>query len=71
MLTQAGSFLLIKIPYSHVLYFLEGQGEGSVGDEKYAIKPGTLVQVPSGMIHGYRNTGAGEMFLLTFNISAD
>jgi len=66
-----GEFPPHQDSYSHVLYFFEGQGEGSVGDEKYVIKPGTVAQIPAGMIHGYRNTGAGEMFLLTFNISAD
>ncbi|MFQ5980077.1 MAG: cupin domain-containing protein [Candidatus Heimdallarchaeota archaeon] len=63
-----GEFPRHKDPYHHILYFLIGQGEGWLGDEIYDIKPGTVVEIPAGESHGYKNTGEEDIILLTVNI---
>jgi mannose-6-phosphate isomerase-like protein (cupin superfamily) len=63
-----GSFQSHADAYHHVFYFIEGHGEGVLGEETYEIAPGRVVEVPAGMKHGYRNTFTSEMLLLTVNI---
>ncbi|MFX0113005.1 MAG: cupin domain-containing protein [Candidatus Hodarchaeota archaeon] len=63
-----GAFSLHKDPYYHILYFIEGEGEGWLEDETYQIKPGTVVNVPAGVSHGYKNMGEENLLLLTMNI---
>lgn len=63
-----GEFPRHKDPYHHVFYFLKGQGEGWLGNETYEIKPGTVVEIPAGELHGYKNTGENDITLLTVNI---
>jgi quercetin dioxygenase-like cupin family protein len=43
--------------FSEAYYLLEGELEVMVGDETHIVGPGTLVQVPRGTIHRYRNPG--------------
>jgi quercetin dioxygenase-like cupin family protein len=63
-----GEFANHRDAYHHLLYFLEGEGEGWLGEERYAIRPGLAVEVPAGVEHGYRNGGQGDLLLLTLNI---
>jgi mannose-6-phosphate isomerase-like protein (cupin superfamily) len=56
--------------YHHVLLVLEGRGEGSVGEEIFPLQPGAVVEIPAGERHSYRNTGEGDLLLITLNISA-
>ncbi|MFW9915395.1 MAG: cupin domain-containing protein [Candidatus Thorarchaeota archaeon] len=63
-----GEFSLHKDPYHHVFYFITGHGVGWLGNESYAIRPETMVDVPAGVPHGYRNTGKTDLMLLTINI---
>ncbi|HZU05333.1 MAG TPA: cupin domain-containing protein [Chloroflexota bacterium] len=44
-----------------VLTFLEGEGIATVGDTTLAIQPDMSLIVPSGVPHGYRNTGPGPL----------
>jgi quercetin dioxygenase-like cupin family protein len=37
----------------------------------YPVGPETVVQVPAGEVHAYRNTGGTEMILLTLNIPVE
>jgi mannose-6-phosphate isomerase-like protein (cupin superfamily) len=53
--------------YNHVFIFLEGKGEGWIGDASYDIGPGVIVRVPAGQRHGYRNTDDSNLVLLTIN----
>jgi len=55
-------------PYSHIFYILEGQGEASVEGQVIPLKKGTALTVLAGKKHGYRNTGPGDLLLLTLNI---
>lgn len=65
---SGGEFSLHKDSYHHVFYFIEGQGEGWLGDKTYDIKPGRVVEVPAGESHGYKNTAEEDLILITINI---
>jgi quercetin dioxygenase-like cupin family protein len=39
-----------------ILFFVEGEGECTVGLETYPVKPGDLVLVPKNVPHSIRNT---------------
>ncbi|MFW9846412.1 MAG: cupin domain-containing protein [Candidatus Thorarchaeota archaeon] len=65
-----GTFLEHTDDYAHIFLFLEGQGEGWLGGEMYAIHPRMVVRVPAGLSHGYRNTGTSDLILLTINYRA-
>jgi len=64
----AGEFATHVDPYGHLFYCMAGVGEGWLGEERYSLFPGCVVQVPAGLAHGYRNTGAEELWLLTVNL---
>ncbi|MHA2500828.1 MAG: cupin domain-containing protein [Candidatus Hodarchaeales archaeon] len=65
-----GEFSLHKDPYHHVFYFITGRGVGWLGNQTYPIQPETIVDVPAGVSHGYKNTGKTDLMLLTVNIPA-
>ncbi len=39
-------------PNEQVIYFLEGEGEFHVGDERSSIKPGQVLHLPKDIPHG-------------------
>jgi quercetin dioxygenase-like cupin family protein len=63
-----GEFSLHQDPYHHVIYVVQGKGEASLGDEVYPIGPDTVVEIPAGEVHAYRNTGSTDVVLVTVNI---
>ena len=69
--TPGGVFPPHIDPYHHMFYYLEGQGVGSFDKEEYEIKPGIAVEIPSGVEHGYKNTGEGNMLLITLKIPVE
>jgi quercetin dioxygenase-like cupin family protein len=66
-----GGFSLHVDPYHHVLYIFQGEGEVRLGEDVYPINPETVVEVPAGEVHAYRNKGDTEMILLTLNIPVE
>ena len=66
-----GGFSLHVDPYHHVLYIFQGKGEIRLGEDVYPIGPETVVEVPAGEVHAYRNKGDTEMILLTLNIPVE
>ena len=54
--------------YHHVFYFLKGKGIGYIGNEEYEIKPELVVEIPAGIMHGYKNDGDEDLILLTVNV---
>lgn len=42
---------------SHVLYIVSGAGTMTHGDRTIALKPGMVVYVPVGIVHGVKSTG--------------
>ncbi len=55
-------------PYTHIFYILEGEGEALVDGQKVPLKKGTALTVAAGKKHGYRNSGLGDLLLITLNL---
>jgi quercetin dioxygenase-like cupin family protein len=51
-------------PYNHAFYFISGTGTVTVGKQSWLLKPGTIVKIPSGLTHGFANTGADDLTFL-------
>ena len=47
-----------------ICYVAKGRGEVIIGEETKQYGPNSLVFVPSGILHQYRNTGKEEMILI-------
>ncbi len=65
----AGEFPEHIDPYTHIFYLLEGEGEASVEGQTIPLKKGTALTVAAGKRHGYKNSGPGDLLLITLNIS--
>ena len=52
-------------PYNHLLFFVEGDGEITIGDVTWSLSPGSYAKVKAGEQHSLRNLGDTEMQLLT------
>jgi quercetin dioxygenase-like cupin family protein len=52
-------------PWNHLLYFIEGSGELTIGDRTWPVRPGTAAKVKAGERHALRNHGPGDMLVLT------
>jgi quercetin dioxygenase-like cupin family protein len=55
-------------PYAHIFYILEGEGEASVEGQTIPLKRETALTVAAGKKHSYRNSGPGDLLLITLNI---
>jgi len=51
-------------PYNHAFYFVQGTGEVQIGNEKWRLRPGTIVRIPTGTVHGLSNTGSDDLVFL-------
>ncbi len=45
-------------------YVLAGEAEFTVGEEVFRAGPGSYVAAPIGVVHGFRNSGDGELRML-------
>ena len=63
-----GEFPDHEDPYTHIFFILEGEGEASLEGKKFPFRKGTALTVEAGKKHGYRNTGPGDLLLITLNI---
>jgi quercetin dioxygenase-like cupin family protein len=60
-------------PHAHAdhvdsFYVLEGEAEFTMGDEVFRGGPGTYAAAPIGVVHGFRNAGAGELRLINVHV---
>ncbi len=55
-------------PINVFFFVVEGEGICESGDEKVAVCKDTLIFSPPGTVHGWRNTGAGELKLLVSKV---
>jgi mannose-6-phosphate isomerase-like protein (cupin superfamily) len=62
-----GEFATHTDDYHHVFCFLRGEGKGWIGESSYDISSELIVRVTAGTPHGYRNTGSGDLLLITIN----
>ena len=46
---------------------LEGEAEFVVGDDVVRAGPGTYVAAPTGVVHGFRNVGPGDLRMLNIH----
>lgn len=51
-------------PYSHLLYFVEGEGEVIVEGELHKVGPGSIAQIRAGTFHSIQNSSAGRMTII-------
>ncbi|SFR61168.1 Mannose-6-phosphate isomerase, cupin superfamily [Marinobacter daqiaonensis] len=51
--------------HDQLLYFVEGEGEATIGDTRVAVRPGDVSIVPSGSYHNFRNAGSTMLKLYT------
>jgi mannose-6-phosphate isomerase-like protein (cupin superfamily) len=56
-------------PYEELLFVLEGSGTFTLGDETLEIGAGELAIVPSGVPHGFKNTGEGVLKMIDIHAS--
>jgi quercetin dioxygenase-like cupin family protein len=63
-----GKFKMHRDKYSHLFYFLGGQGIVRVGEKKIAVHPGVVVQIMEGEDHAYENTGDNDLVLISLNL---
>ena len=49
----------------HVSYVVSGQGTLTLADKHIALKPGMVVHIPKGVVHGVKAEG-GELTILDF-----
>ncbi|MFN2332555.1 MAG: cupin domain-containing protein [Halomonas sp.] len=51
--------------HDQLLYFVEGQGEATIGEVTVDVQAGDVSIVPSGTFHNFRNTGSAMLKLYT------
>ncbi len=51
-------------PFDVIFYVVEGTGELEVAEEKKLISKDTAIQVPAGVMRGWKNTGQGILRVL-------
>jgi mannose-6-phosphate isomerase-like protein (cupin superfamily) len=59
-------------PHAHAdhvdsFYVLGGEAEFVVGDDVVRAGPGTYVAAPTGVVHGFRNVGPGDLRMLNIH----
>lgn len=51
--------------YNHLLFFVEGSGEITIGEKTWSLRPGSYAKVKAGEKHSLRNLGDSDMLILT------
>ncbi len=54
-----------KHTVDQTLVFVQGNGLGIVGQDTFAVAPNSLVLVPAGTVHNFKNTGTVDLKLFT------
>ena len=61
---QDGASAHVHREHADAFYVLDGELAFLLGDEEHVLGAGTFVVVPPGVVHGFRNTDAGEVRFL-------
>ncbi len=64
-----GKFEVHRDNYSHLFYFLSGEGLVWVEGKQFKIISGLVVRVPAGESHAYENTGKQDLMLISMNLT--
>ena len=51
-------------PCEEGLTFLSGAGEATLGDETVPVGPGVSLFIPTGVLHGFTNTGSEPLHVI-------
>ena len=51
-------------PCEEAIMFMTGTGEAYLDDETVTVLPGSSIFFPTGVVHGFRNTGVTEMHVI-------
>jgi len=51
--------------WNHLLYFIAGSGEVTIGNQTWPVRPGSYAKVKAGERHSLRNLGGTDMLVLT------
>lgn len=51
-------------PVEEALIFLAGEGEATIGDERFPIAAGVTLFVPARVVHGFSSLGAEDLHVL-------
>jgi quercetin dioxygenase-like cupin family protein len=51
--------------YNHLLFFVEGSGEITIGAKTWPLRPGSYAKVEAGKKHSLRNLGDTDMLIVT------
>jgi len=52
-------------PDNHAFYILSGEADIDIADASHHVGSGAIVRIPRGVVHAVRNTGEGDLVLLT------
>jgi mannose-6-phosphate isomerase-like protein (cupin superfamily) len=50
-----------------IYYFIEGRGEVTLGNEVHAVRPGSAVYIPVGLMHQVKNTATEPLRFLSID----
>ena len=64
-----GSVELHTHPYAETFLLLEGEGRWTAGDAVVDLRPETILVVPPETPHGFRNTGATPLLVVSVHES--
>lgn len=63
-----GKFRPHRDKYSHVFYFLSGEGMVTVGEQQSIARAGVVARVDAGELHAYENISTDDLLLISSNI---
>jgi quercetin dioxygenase-like cupin family protein len=55
-------------PFDVIFYVVDGSGELEVVEEKRQITKDTAIEVPAGVMRGWKNTGPGNLRVLVIKV---
>ena len=64
-----GSVELHTHPYPETFLLLEGEGRWTAGEDVVELQPNQMLVVPPETPHGFRNTGRGQLLLVSVHES--
>lgn len=54
--------------YNHAFFVTKGTGAARIGDRTWDVQPGSIVRIPIGELHGFKNTGHEDLeFLVIYD----
>ncbi|MEO8856245.1 MAG: cupin domain-containing protein [Burkholderiaceae bacterium] len=50
--------------WNHLLWFVEGSGEVTIGEQIWPVRPGSYAKIKAGIKHSVRNQGGTDMLII-------